>query len=66
MASALQDALRAKEWRNAIARAESWEASAMHAREDGDQDAAERYQATADTYWRIAAELEGLVPSWAA
>lgn len=64
--SRLQDRMRAREWRAAIARAETWENSAKSAREDGDQDAADRYQATADGYWRIAAELEGMVAEWAA
>jgi hypothetical protein len=56
---------RRREWSCAVARARSWEVSADHARQDGDTEAADRYQATADTYWRIAAELEG-VASWAA
>lgn len=55
---------RRAEWRQACARARSWEISADHARQDGDDAAADRYQATADTYWRIAAELEGVAP-WA-
>lgn len=61
--SELQDRIRTQDWRCAVARARSWEISAQHAREDGDSDAADRYQATADAYWRIAAELEG-VRSW--
>lgn len=42
----------------AEARARTWEDSAWRAYNDGDRDAGDRYQATADIYWAQVAEYE--------
>jgi uncharacterized protein YbbK (DUF523 family) len=50
----------------AEARAEVWQRSAEQAFAEGDADAGERYEATAETYWSQARELRGTYPEAAA